>query len=119
MNGDGDCPDSYKLGVIRSYVRRALRNCSSWQLVHQELRRVRKILVDNGYSNYDFDRVTNKIVGDHMNNQPTQTKHDTITVHYKNTLTPAWKADEKAITSIVKRNTAPTDPNTTLHLNIY
>ena len=50
MNGEGDCTDSYKTGVIRAYIRRAIRNCSTWELLHRELQRVRQILVNNGYS---------------------------------------------------------------------
>ncbi|XP_076045761.1 uncharacterized protein LOC143028004 [Oratosquilla oratoria] len=51
LNAASECPQRYKLSVIRAYLRRAFRNCSSWTLFHQELSGIMQILSNNGYSN--------------------------------------------------------------------
>ncbi|XP_076058536.1 uncharacterized protein LOC143035554 [Oratosquilla oratoria] len=51
LNAASECPQRYKLSVIRAYLRRAFRNCSSWTLFHQELSHIKQILSNNGYSN--------------------------------------------------------------------
>ena len=37
MSGDSECPDKYKESVIRAYINRAIKHCSTWPLLHQEL----------------------------------------------------------------------------------
>ena len=124
MNAEGDCTDSYKQGVIRSYVRRALTHCSTWQLVDLELRRVKQMLVNNGYSNSDFDRISRDIIDKHMtaSHTPQNTTNVTlknINIYYRNTLTPAWKKDEKVIRDIVRKNVKPVQPEHSIRLKIY
>ena len=42
-----ECPARYKRGVIRSYVRRAFKYCSTWELLDEELKHVRQMLTNN------------------------------------------------------------------------
>ena len=125
MNARGDCTEVYKESVIRSYVRRALTHCSSWPLVHCELKRVRQMLVNNGYSNTDFDIISRDMISKHMDRDTTtaartqtQTIND-VTLYYKNTLTPAWKKDEKVIRDIVTKTIRPVNQNDRIRLVIY
>lgn len=108
MNGDGECSKDYKKGVIRAYVKRALNICSTWPLLHHELNHIRQMLVNNGYSNTDFDIVTNKMIERHLSERPA-TRRDDIMVFYQNTFTSAYEKDEKAVRDIVMRNCKPTD----------
>ena len=119
MNGNGDCSDSYKLGVIRAYVRRAIRNCSNWALVHRELKRVRQMLVNNGYSNSDFDKTVKSVMDRYVSEETATDVKNDITVYYRNTMTSSWKRDEKAVRDIVHRNCKTTDPTQTLKLIVY
>ena len=66
MNAKGDCTDSYRRGVIRAYVRRAVKHCSTWQLVDRELKRVKQMLINNEYSNSDFDDISRDMIDKHM-----------------------------------------------------
>ena len=50
LNGRSECPDRYKQSVIRAYIYRAINHASSWELVHQELDRIKQLLADNSYS---------------------------------------------------------------------
>ena len=34
MNGASECLQRYKLGVIKAYIRRAVKTCTSWNLLH-------------------------------------------------------------------------------------
>ena len=124
MNGDGDCTDSYKRGVVRSYVRRALTHCSTWSLVDLELKRVRQMLVNNGYSNSDFDDISRDMIDRYMVTSSTapSTTHKSsknIDVYYRNTLTPSWKKDEKAIRDIIRKHVTPVQPDHRILLKIY
>ena len=124
MNASGDCNDAYRRGVISSYVKRALTHCSTWNNVNRELTRVRQMLINNGYSNTDFDTISRDLINRHTDkdkvtnlNQPDKT--DDITIYYKNTITPSWKTDEKVIRDIIMKNAKPTDQHQRIQLRIY
>ena len=124
MNGNGDCTDSYKRGVIRSYVKRALTHCSTWPLVDRELKRVKQMLINNGYNNNDVDDISRDMIHKYMTTPNTvrnaEDRHSkSIDLYYRNTLTPSWKKDEKAIRDIITRHVIPAQPNHRVHLHIY
>ena len=79
MNGAGECSEKYKRSVIRAYVRRAIKVCDSWHSLNDELKHVRQMLVNNGYSNREFDSISNKIIGDFLS-QVTPDKPNLIKV---------------------------------------
>ena len=56
MNGASECPERYKRGVIRTYVKRALKICSSWELFDVEITNIKRMLINNSYSAGDIDR---------------------------------------------------------------
>ena len=123
MNAASECPDRYKEGVIRTYVRRAVKTCSSWDLVNQELQRLRQLLVNNGYTNTAFDRICQEMIAKHRRSEgvraPEDRHQNDIRLFYKSTMTPAWKKEEKAIRSIVLQKCKPRQPDHTLSLTIY
>ena len=104
-------------------MRRAVKTCSSWPLVNQELQRIRQFLVNNGYTNTAFDRVCQEMIAKHRSSQeipaPEDRHEKDIKLFYKNTMTPAWKKDEKAIRSIVLQKCKPREPDHSLTLTIY
>ena len=55
LNARSECPSRYKTSVIRSFIRRAVRYCSTWPDLHVEFTRIKQILVNNGYSNTEVD----------------------------------------------------------------
>ena len=118
MNGESDCTDNYKKGVIRAYVNRALSVCSSWQSLHQELQYLRQMLVNNGYSNKDFDNVTNHVLDRHVTRQHKSPTND-ITVFYQNTFTNAYRKDEKCIKDIIMKNCKPVSENSDIKVLVY
>ena len=118
MNGEGECSQSYKKGVIRAYVKRALVVCSSWQSLHQELQHLRQMLVSNGYSNRDFGTVTSHVLSKHVSNQ-THPPTNVISVFYSNTFSSSYKKDEHCIKDIIEKNCKPTSENSKIKVLIY
>ena len=123
LNAFSECPQRYKTGVIRTYVRRALRTCSSWDGVDEELKHVKQMLVNNNYSNSEIDREISAAINDYMResnseNRGHQEKQETLTLYYRNTMTRAYKQDERIIKRIVHHNVTATE-NRKIQLRIY
>ena len=124
LDARSECPERYKTGVVRSYVRRALLTCSSWQLLHLELQKLKQTLVNNHYSCKDIDREIRSALHKFMAN-PAQKgtsqdgKGQTYKVFYKNQMTQNYKDDEKALKRIIKRHVTPRDDKDTLQVVIY
>ena len=85
LNADSECPTRYKTSVIRSFVRRAIRSCSTNETMHQEFVRTKQLLVNNGYRNRDIDiEIRHQLDQQYSSDND---KHDKITTHhlyYKN-----------------------------------
>ena len=67
------------------------------------------MLINNGYSNSDFDMITLDMIGKyvttpHTTQRTTRETPDTISICYRSTLTPAWKKDEKVIRDAIRNN---------------
>ena len=56
LNAKSECPSRYKTSVIRSFIRRAVKCCSSWAELDMEFNRLKQILINNGYSNTEVDQ---------------------------------------------------------------
>ena len=118
LHADSQCPDRYKASVIRAYVIRALKHCSSWPLVHQELRRVKQMLADNHYDARAVDKQIKQALSQYMQPKETSTQN-THTLFYKNTMSPGYKADERVLHRIVHRNCKAKQPSDKIKLAIY
>ena len=70
------------------------------------------MLVNNGYSNADFNDISHDMIDKHMTASSTtlttqHTNTNDIQIYYRNTITPSWRKDEKIIRDIVSRNVTP------------
>ena len=74
LNGLSESPDRYKASVIRSYIHRALTHCTTWALIHQELDRIKHLLVNNNYSLTDIDKQIRRQLHKHF--LPPNRKHN-------------------------------------------
>ena len=124
LNGTSVCPERYKVSVIRAYLHRALKHCSSWHLFNRELRHIRQLLSNNGYSVSMIDSVVNETVSAYVSRQSTAAKPTTDTtlthaLYYKNQMSPAYKNDERALKAIIRRNISVINPREALKLIIY
>lgn len=113
MNARSQCPDRYRRGVIRTYVKRAIKTCSCWQLVSQELDRVKQMLVNNGYSCTEIDNEIKAALdiyhaGKTSNTQTcSENGEQTHKLYYKNQMNSGYKEDEKALKDIIHKNVHP------------
>ena len=127
LNGSSDCPQRYKESVVNAYVSRAIKHGSSWALVDSELSRVRQMLVNNNYPICMVDRCIRDAIAKHNKKQNeqehTETDHSqnsvTHKLYYQNNMSQAYKDDEKALKTIVKRHCRPVSAGDTIKLVIF
>ena len=118
MNALGDCPTRYKRGVIRSYVRRALRTCSTWQLFDSEVSYVKRMLLNNNYKAADIDCEVRTALDEYLRPKKPADKMNMLVLYYKNQMTDGYKLDERILQDIVGKNVTPA-ANSGLALRIY
>ena len=113
MNGSSECPNRYKRGVIRTYVRRALKICSSWQLFEQEITHLKKMLTNNNYTATDIDREIEAALNDFMApaDKSKKGEADIQVLYYKNQMSNAYKLDERVLKDIVNKHVTPIGKN--------
>ena len=102
-------------------MHRAIKYCSSWELVNQEVRRVKQMLTNNGYPISMIDDITRKTMSKHINweNDNDNTSGTTHKLYYRNQMSPAYKTDERALRAIIHRNCRPTHPDDKIEIRIY
>ena len=120
LSARSECPERYKLSVIRAFVKRAIKNSSSWQHVHGELSRSRQILVNNGYSNQIVDTEINRQLDAlHQGGDKVEGTTEKIKLFYRSQMNTAYKTEERAIRDLILTNVKPTDENKRIDLIIY
>lgn len=119
LNAKSECPERYKLSVVNAYIKRAYRNCSNWELFHQEIERMKQVLVNNGYSNTIIDQQINKFLECKTTQPEKQQYNEIYKVYYMNQMSPAYKLDERVMENIIKRNVKCINSRDKLNLIIY
>ena len=66
MNFNSFTPITYRLSVFKCLVFRALRLCSSWKLFHDEITRIRSMLLRNAYPSWLLDRIVKDSVSNYL-----------------------------------------------------
>ena len=122
LNADSECPDRYKKSVIKSFIRRAMKHCSSWSDLDSEFTRIKQILVNNGYSNSEVDSEIRLFLNKHQNyksNTAGEKKKKGIVLYYRNHMSPAHKVDERVLRDIVYENVKCAKSDDKLELVVY
>ena len=119
LNGASECPERYRRSVINAFVRRALSHTTTWKATNTELKRITRLLANNGYPQQEVEDIIKKRLDTFMNTPSQQQDTPKITLYYKNTMSTCYREDEKALKNIVDNNVKPTDPDTKLNLIIY
>ena len=68
LNGKSETSDQYKNSVIIALVNRTFQHCSDWNLINNELNRIKKLLVNNNYSIKQIDHVINRLTNKYLEN---------------------------------------------------
>ena len=58
INYNSICPDKYKTSVIKNFLNRAYAICTNWQLLNEEITRIKQLLVNNDFPNSLIDKIT-------------------------------------------------------------
>lgn len=119
LNAESECPSRYKASVIKSFIRRAIKYCSTWHELHVEFTRIKQILVNNGYSNTEIDDEIRKHLNRVSTEQGDNAKKNHILLYYRNYMSPAYKVDERVIHDIISDCVKCKSPNDRLKLEIY
>ena len=119
LNADSFCPIKYKRSVINNYIHRAFKYSQTWDTFHNEIIRIKQMLINNNYSNTLVDEEINKYLDKSFSSHQNQSDQDTIPIYYKNQMHHNYKIDENVLKEIVSNNTICTNPNDRLKLIIY
>ena len=118
LNALSECPDRYKVSVIKGFLFRAKKLCSDRTAFSTELNRSKKILVNNGYSNRLIDIEIKKFLRkDSAEVHPSA--GSTHKVFYMNFMNPKYQQNEAAIRKIIKDNVRTVNANDHLQLIVY
>ena len=78
LNAASECPQRYKRGVIRSYIYRAIKTCTSWKLLHIELQHIKQMLVNNNFTNTEVDMEVKRALETHFRGKAKTTDKTTL-----------------------------------------
>ena len=141
LNALSECPDRYKVSVVKGFLFRAKNLCSDKRAFLSELDRSKKILVNNGYSNQMIDTEIKKFLRKDSTDVHTTATAVTATttttttttatatattangsthkVFYMNFMNPWYKKNKAAIRKIFKDHVRTVNSNEMLQLIIY
>ena len=118
MNGASECVERYKRSVIRAAIRRAQKTCSTPQLFESEIDKCKQIMINNGYSNEQFDTELGRLTRP----PPVDTevaRGTTHKVYYRNQMTDGHRVDERVLGDLVAAGVTCTNENDKVVLVIY
>ena len=67
MNFNSFVPLIYRLSVVKCLLNRAIRLCSSWNLLHLEISCIKSMLMRNSFPSWILDRIIKQSVSNYMN----------------------------------------------------
>ena len=119
MNGRSECPQRYRSSVIRGMIRRADTICSSKLLFDNELNHLKQRLINNGFTNTEFDKELQEYLRKKNRTLDNSDHGTTFKVYFQNQMSPSYKVDERVLKSIISRNVKCTLPENRLNVIIY
>ena len=104
--------------MITGAFRRAYKIRSSQNLHTNEIKKLKQILINNGYTNTEFDNEFKTFLLK-KDSPPPNNNVNKINIYYKNQITPSYKIYEKNLKNIIKNNTLCSDDNKKLELIVF
>ena len=118
LNAKSECPNKYKLSVIKGFLHRAKSLSSDRKDMFIEIDRAKQILINNGYSNSIINAEIRKFL-----NQDTSLKAIvtgvTYNLYYKNVMHSNYRADEISIKRIITSNVILKNNNNKINVIVY
>ena len=74
LNYDSICPERYKINVIKNFLHRSHKICSTWELFMYEVDRIKQMLINNNFPNAVVDLQIRKFIAKKRphNSQPNE-----------------------------------------------
>ena len=119
LNGNSECIDRYKSSVITNYLNRAYKVSDSWNSLHNEIKHVKQVLVNNNYSNKSVDQHIKKFLENKLKESETKDKSQIVPIYFQNQTHLNSKLDERIIKDIVNNNVKCIDENKKLRIIFY
>ena len=118
LNAEGECPDRYKISVVKGFLHRARILCTEKAEMMLEINRSKKILINSGYSNKIVDNEIRQFLKNEtkVNQTTTGVTHK---VFYRNFMNPKYKQNEQAIKEIIKSYVKVKNSNDRLQIVIF
>ena len=118
INFNSLCPTRYKVSVIRSFLHRAYAVTSSWQLFHTEIRRIKQVLINNGFPINIINVQIRKFLNIKFDNLPSRNCNP-VKLFYCSQYSSNYVTEEKKLNNIIKRNIRAHEINRPVSLYIY
>ena len=118
LNYKSECPEKYKVSVINTFLHRAYSVSQDWQQFHSEIKRVKQLLINNGYPLTVIDDTIRRYIDSKMSRVEIA-NGTTHKLFYQNQMTPQYKIDERVLKTIFQEKITCRDPNAKVVLNIY
>jgi hypothetical protein len=119
MNFNSIAPDKYKKGVIMNFLHRAYKICSSWSLFHQEVLRIKQLLVNNNFPIKLIDDTIHRFMKNKFDIPIKANDNETIKLYYEMQMSDNYKEEEKELEAIVHKNIVPKEETKKIKLYIY
>lgn len=112
-------PQKYKVGVIRTMLHRAYKIASSWEGVHEEMERLRKLFTNNNFPMALIEQEIKLFLNRKIEPPPTEPNSgNTINLFYRNQMSSQHKQEERNLRRILKDHISH-KRNGTINLSIY
>ena len=117
LNFESECPERYKIAVIKNLINRANSISSSSSILHKALCGIKQTLINNGYPNHIVDKQISLALNNSNNNKDND--KETINLFYCSQFHQNYKLEERSMKNIIKQNISPVDTNKKIKLIIY
>ena len=123
LKEESECPNRYKKSVCRYYVERAWKYSSNYDMLHKELERIKKVSVNNGYSNKDIDKeIKDRLqckIEDKNGDKKESNNKPKVKIYYRNYMNEGYKVDERVLKDIISKGVKSKNDDKDIQLVIY
>ena len=111
-------PDTYKKSLVKTLVNRALKYCTTWEQVDQEIKRIQQAMANSGYPQFIVDNIINQKVTSFVDQeQRVETENITFFVELHNLCN--FQQDKKQLKGIVQEHVKAVDTEAKIKLQAY
>ena len=119
LNYNSICPDRYKTGVIKTLLHRAFSVCSNWNLLHDEIDRVKQLLTNNNYPMKIIDKTVKEFLDNKIQQHDPSPIKNKVNLYFRGQMSSNYKVEEEQLKQIVTKNVKVVSDEDRINLLIY